>query len=88
MSSTEMVKLFESHSTNLVDNQFPHKTVSVGKCDLPYFTEELMRLKRKRQRAYRKGKRSHAYIESKSKFDAKLLAESIRYRNRILKEVK
>ena len=31
--SIEMVQLFESHSTYLVDNQFPHKTILVGPHD-------------------------------------------------------
>ena len=57
-SITEMVEAFETRSKAMVDNIFPSKTVLVGPQDLPYFTEELRGLKRKRQRAYRIGKKS------------------------------
>ena len=63
-SSSELVAKFENHAETMVKHQFPIKTVLVGKQDLPYFTEELRNLKRKRQREYRKGKRSIQYIES------------------------
>ena len=74
-TSTSMVNIFKNHSEDLVNKQFPFKTVHIGKQDLPYFTEELRRLKRRRQRAYRKGKRSKEYIEAKKVFDDKLLRE-------------
>ena len=64
-TSTSMVALFESHSEFLVNKQFPFKTVLIGQQDLPYFTEHLRLLKRRRQRAYRKGKRSKNILKLK-----------------------
>ena len=80
-TSTSMVALFESHSEFLVNKQFPFKTV-------PYFTEELRLLKRRRQRAYRNGKRSRKYQEAKRQFEEKIVKEAIKYRLKIIGEVR
>ena len=45
MSSTEMVDNLEKISKDMVDSFFPNKTIYVGPADLPYFTEELRKLK-------------------------------------------
>ena len=60
----------------------------MGPQDLPYFTEDLRKLKRKRQRAYRKGKRSALYIRLKAQFEEKLLKEAMKYKERIFNEVR
>ena len=86
-STTEIVEAFETHSKTMVDNIFPSKTVLVGPQDLPYFSEELRSLKRRRQRAYRKGKKSINYKNAKDQFEAKKLNEAIKYRNKIVQEV-
>ena len=83
-----MVKRFETQAETMVNNQFPMKTVLVGQHDLPYFTEELRHLKRRRQRDYRKGKRSIQYIESKRRFEEKKLKEAIKYREKLAVEVR
>ena len=54
MTASEVVVRFEAHSDNLVTAHSPHKTALVEPQDLPYFTKDLRKLKRKRQRAYRK----------------------------------
>ena len=87
-STSDIVSRFEEHSRSIVNAQFPTKTVFVGIQDLPYFTEELRKLKRKKQRAYRKGKRSQPYIQAKALFDEKMKREVIKYREKILKEVR
>ena len=61
MSSTQMVAAFEKHSSSLIENIFPEKTVTISEWDKPYMTEELKLLRRKRQRTYRKGGRSAKY---------------------------
>ena len=86
-STTEMVEVFEARSKELVDKQFPLKTVWVGPQDLPYFTEELRKLKRRRQRAYRKGRKSVQYKKAKEQFEAKKLLEATKYRQKITAEV-
>ena len=88
LSSTEMVDIMESKTKNMVDVFFPQKSISVGPADLPYFTEELRKLKRIRLRAYnRHGRRSQEYIHAKSVFEAKLQREASKYREKIIKEV-
>ena len=87
-SSSEVVASFESRSAEMVDCQFPVKTIQVGPHDLPYFTEELRKLKRRRQRAYRKGKRSEQYRRSKEAFESRKVKEATKYRNKIIEEVR
>ena len=53
----------------------PMKQISVSTFDKPYFTEELRKLRRKRQTFYRRYGKSEKYLEIKSKFDMKLLTE-------------
>ena len=87
MSSTELVNLFENHTKNIVEQIFPEKTVTISNWDKPFMTEELKKLRRQRQRVYRKGGRSQKYLEIKSKFDQKLKTEAEKYRLKILAEV-
>ena len=87
-SSSDMVTRFETLTETMVKNQFPIKTVLVGPQDLPYFNEELRHLKRRRQRDYRKGKRSSQYIESKKRFEEKKIREATKYREKLVNEVK
>jgi hypothetical protein len=83
-----MVEAFEARVQVLLDLHFPTKVVSVGAEDQPYFTEELRRLKRRRQRAYTaKGRRSGKYVELREQFNQKKKAEAVKYREKIVKEV-
>ena len=86
-SSTDMVTQFEARSERLVSSQFPTKIVLVGPQDLPYFTEELRKLKRRRQRAFKKGKRSPQYMQAKENFEKRKVLEAIKYRKKIMNEV-
>ena len=61
-SPTDMVAKFEAQSKVMVDAQFPYKTVLLSPQDLPYFTEDLRKLKQKRQCAYRKGKKKYRIL--------------------------
>ena len=89
LSSTEMVDTLEKKSKDMVDTFFPQKSVAVGPADLPYFREELRRLKRVRLRAYsRHGRQSHEYKQAKDIFDTKLQREAIKYREKIIQEVR
>ena len=92
MSSSEMVMAFEEHSRTLVDKQFPKKMVFVEDNDLPYFSEDLRKLKRQRQRASGKGptvhgRRSGKYVNLREKFNSKLKREALKYVDKIKKEV-
>ena len=88
LTSTEMVDKFQDKSEYLVDAAFPKKSVLVGDQDQPYFTEELRRIKRQRQRAYAAhGKRSDRYIALKRQFDDKLKREAKKHIEKIESEV-
>ena len=68
-----MVDTFVTISSQLVDKSFPLKEVLVGPDDKPYFTEELRKLKRSRQRAYRLyGRRSNKYLQLEERFSESL----------------
>ena len=87
LSSTELVKRFEDFTSTLVNNIFPLKTVTVSDKDKVYFTEELRKLRRQRQRIYRKSGRTQKYLEIKSKFDALLRKEVKKYQQKVQNEV-
>ena len=89
MDATMMVDAFVNSNSKMVDKAFPEKEIQVGLGDRPYFTEELRKLKRRRQRAYQLyGKRSSKYKSMRQLFDHKLLREAKKYRNKIENEVK
>ena len=87
MTSTELVDVFEKHTSNLVEQTFPEKNVTISDWDQPYMTEELKLIRRQRIRAYRQGGRSAKYIEIAEKFDKKLKLEAKKYHTKILAEV-
>ena len=87
LSSTEMVNLFEKYTSQLIENTFPEKQVTISDRDLPYMTEELKLLRRRRIRAYKKGSRCAKYIELQELFDQKLKTEAKKYHHKILLEV-
>ena len=87
MNPTELVEAFESHSASIIDGFFPLKTISFTEFDKPYMTEELKKIRRKRQRIYRKEGKSDTYLELKNTFDSKLKNEAQKYRSKILDQV-
>ena len=87
MSSTELVNTFENHTQLMVENIFPEKTITVTNFDKPYMTQELKKLRRQRQRIYRKEGKSCKYIEIRQKFDKKLKSEAEKYKQKVLEEV-
>ena len=84
MDVTNMVDVFETSNKRLVDMSFPEKQVQVGPNEKQYFTEELLHLKRQRQRAYENyGRQSAKYKYLKQVFNQKLLNEAKKYRTTI-----
>ena len=78
MESTELVDTFVQMSSNLVDKAFPQKEILVGPDDKPYFTEELLLLKRRRQRAYRLyGRRSIKYLQLEKRLQCSFSVQKI-----------
>ena len=87
LDSSEMVDIFQKMSTDLQDIHFPLKKITVTSYDRPWMTEELKKLRRQRQRIYRKEGRSVSYLEVKRDFDEKLKAEAARYMKKIHEEI-
>ena len=52
MNTDEMVSLFQSKLNSLVTEVFPLKSIIINPNDVPYFNEELRKLKRLRLREY------------------------------------
>ena len=87
LSTTDMVELFENHTKKMIENIFPEKVVTMSSWDKPYMTEELRKMRRQRQRLYRKGSKNEKYLEVKKKFEQKIKAEAEKYRQKIVTEV-
>ena len=87
MSSSELVEAFEVYTSKQINGVFPLKTVTISNKDKPYFTEELKRLRRQRQRVYRKQGKSPKYLSLVSEFDLKLKAEAKKYQDKIQADV-
>ena len=79
LSTDEMVEAFQEAATGLVDSHFPKKTIIVTEGDNPYFTEELKKLRRKRDSIYQKSGKNDKYYEAQQKFQGKLKTEALKY---------
>ena len=86
-SSSEMVATFQKMTGDLQDIHFPLKKISVSPYDKPWITEELKKMRRHRQRIYRKEGRSKAYLSVKDDFDSKRKSEVEKYIDKIKEEV-
>ena len=72
----------------MVDSTFPKKVVLAGPSDLPYYTEDWRKLKRRKQRAYRThGRRSCKYEKLRKEYEEKLKTEAVKYIGEIEREV-
>ena len=83
MDSTNMVKTFENYTKALINVTFATKIISVSSYDKPFITEELKKLRRQRQRLYRKEGRSINYLKLKDLFDHKLKHVTNEYMNKL-----
>ena len=82
-----MVEQFQAAATQLVNENFPKKTVCVIEGDLPWFTEDMRKLKRRRDRVYDRNGKSQYYHEIQNDFKTKLKHGCEKYRARIIKEI-
>ena len=83
-----MVGSFQTTTGGLVESTFPEKRIQIYPDDKPWFNERLRSLKRERQRLYLKGAKNDEYLECKRKFDEAKEAEILKYKQKILIEVK
>jgi hypothetical protein len=88
LSPDQMDDQFEAAATVMVDEMFPKKKVTIIEGDLPFFTEELRQLRRQRNRAYQRDGRSANYLTLQRKFQDKLKCEALKYKEKILQEVR
>ena len=86
-SSSEMVSVFQKMVSDLQDIHFPLKKISITRYDKAWMTEELKKLRRRRQRIYRKEGRSLNYLEIKNEFDKLMKVEVEKYVSKIHDEV-
>ena len=87
MRASDMVQGFQSKIQRIVEDTFPEKQITILAEDKPYFTENLRKLKRQRQREYYKHGRSNKYLNIKEKFEEKLKIEKSKYIQKIYLEV-
>jgi len=66
---------------------FETKQIIIKANDLPYFTEELRKLKRQRLRVYNKEGKSAKYVELQNIFQQKLKVQLNKYKEKLLTEV-
>ena len=85
--STDLVQMFQDHSSSLINLYFPLKTVNISAYDQPYFNERLRSMRRHRQREYRKHGKSEKYFEIKLKFKEAMKNEALKYKEKIISEV-
>ena len=87
-SPTELVTEFENFTSEMVMKHFPEKTITVTNYDKPYITQELKKLRRQRQRVYRKFGKCKKYIDLRNQFDLKLKIEANKYQEKIKDEIR
>ena len=87
LSSTELTQEFQDKMSDMIDQHFPLKTMTVTDSDQPWITSDLKKLKRSRQREYCKHGKSHKYWDLKSKFIQKQDEAVRHYTDKIIKEV-
>ena len=87
MSIPEMVAKFQSITNKLYCETFPQKEIIISSEDTPWFTEELRKLRRQRQREYFRHGKSDKYLELVNKFDWKGRSEISKYKERIKNQV-
>ena len=87
LTPTELVELLQSYFKAAVEGTFPLKKIVVSPDDKPWFTEDLRKLKRQRQRIYLKHGKSPAYCKVMQKFEEMMASERNKYKDKILREL-
>ena len=84
---TEHAQQLQNLLVGKLDEMCPTKTMRITAQDKPFINHELKTLDRRKQREYRKGKKSASYLKSKQIFEEKKLNEARKYQEKIYKEV-
>ena len=88
LTPTQLTELFEYYTGAVLNNVCPEKQVFSRPNDLPYVTEDMKVLKRSIQREYEKRGKSPKYLELKCSFDQKMKKEVLKYKDKILEDVR
>ena len=83
----DMVQEFQTITNQLYCETFPEKEIIISPNDSPWFTEELRKLKRQRQREYCKHGKSLKYLQLVKSFEEKCKAQVIKYKEKVKNEV-
>ena len=87
LTSTELAEEFQKKITDLVDQHFPLKTITVTDVDQPWITNNLKSLKRARMREYCRHGKSEKYSYLKNKFDVQQEQAVKHYTDKVINEV-
>ena len=87
-SSSLMTEAFQTKISEMIDDHFPVKTITVSENDQPWITNDLKKLKRLRQREYCKHGKSNRYFDLKNEFLKKQVEAVKHYTDKIMNEVK
>ena len=85
---SQMVKRFQSELSNILCQTFPEKQIVISPYDLPWFNEELRKLRRRKQRAYENFGKNDKYEYLNELFEARLRAARLKFKEKIEEEVK
>ena len=82
-----MVDVFQSDLNRILCETFPQKQIIISPHDVPWFTEKLRQLKRRRQRHYVRHGKDDRYKEIYQQFEDMFRTEMNKYKQRIENEV-
>ena len=88
VSSTELTDAFQDKISEMVDNHFPLKTMTITDSDQPWITKDLKKLKRSRQREYCRHGKSNKYHQLKDLFNEKKAVAVNHYTDKVINEVR
>ena len=80
---TDMVENFQMKMSNIIEESFPLKSITISNEDQVWFNEDLRALKRARLREYNRHGKTQKYINLKNKFDIKFRQEFFKYKEKI-----
>ena len=87
LTSSQLTEAFQSKISEIIDQYFPEKNITLSENDQPWITNDLKKLKRLRQREYCRHGKSKKYFDLKKKFVDKQLEAVKHYTDKITNEV-
>ena len=88
LSSTDLTDIFEYYSGEILNTFCPEKIVFSRPGANPFVTEEMKVIKRSIMREYEKRGKSAKYEQLKAKFEKKMRNQALKYKQKVLEDVK